>query len=57
MTENTCVCCGEIIPEGRQVCWNCEHRTTRVGQILQSQNATLDEINNAYTSLNTYKEE
>jgi hypothetical protein len=23
-SENTCVCCGEIIPEGRQVCPNCE---------------------------------
>ena len=22
--ENTCVCCGEIIPEGRMVCLNCE---------------------------------
>lgn len=22
--ENRCVCCGEIIPEGRQVCPNCE---------------------------------
>lgn len=21
-----CVCCGEIIPEGRQVCPNCEHK-------------------------------
>ena len=21
---NRCVCCGEIIPEGRQVCLNCE---------------------------------
>ena len=21
---NTCVCCGEPIPEGRQVCRNCE---------------------------------
>lgn len=21
---NTCVCCGEVIPEGRQVCENCE---------------------------------
>ena len=21
---NRCVCCGEIIPEGRQVCPNCE---------------------------------
>lgn len=23
-TENRCVCCGAIIPEGRQVCPNCE---------------------------------
>lgn len=22
--DNTCVCCGEIIPEGRQVCQKCE---------------------------------
>ena len=22
--ENTCVCCGEIIPEGQQVCPNCK---------------------------------
>lgn len=22
--DNTCVCCGEIIPEGRMVCPNCE---------------------------------
>ena len=22
--ENRCVCCGEIIPEGRQVCIRCE---------------------------------
>ena len=20
----TCVCCGEVIPEGRQICLNCE---------------------------------
>ena len=25
MTSNFCVCCGVEIPEGRQVCWNCEH--------------------------------
>lgn len=24
--EDRCVCCGEIIPEGRQVCPNCEHK-------------------------------
>lgn len=21
---DTCVCCGEIVPEGRMVCWGCE---------------------------------
>ena len=24
--DNTCVCCGVIIPEGRQVCLNCEQK-------------------------------
>lgn len=24
-TDNRCVACGEIIPEGRQICLNCEH--------------------------------
>lgn len=23
-TDNRCVCCGVVIPEGRQVCPNCE---------------------------------
>jgi predicted nucleic acid-binding Zn ribbon protein len=23
--EDRCVCCGEIIPEGRQVCAKCEY--------------------------------
>lgn len=27
MEENRCVCCGDIIPEGRQVCINCGHRS------------------------------
>ncbi len=22
--DNRCVCCGEVIPEGRQVCFRCE---------------------------------
>jgi hypothetical protein len=25
MNNNRCVCCGTEIPEGRQVCWACEH--------------------------------
>ena len=24
--EERCICCGEIIPEGRQVCPNCERK-------------------------------
>ena len=24
MNENTCFCCGEQIPEGRQICPKCE---------------------------------
>ena len=26
MNDNRCICCGEIIAEGRQVCWICEHK-------------------------------
>lgn len=29
MNENTCVCCGESIPEGGQTCWNCEHNVNK----------------------------
>ncbi len=24
--ENICDCCGDIIPESRQICWICEHK-------------------------------
>lgn len=24
LTENKCICCGEVIPEGRIICPNCE---------------------------------
>ena len=26
MSDNRCVCCGEIIPEGQQVCMNCQKK-------------------------------
>lgn len=32
MADNTCVCCGAIIPEGRQICLICE-RENDVQQI------------------------
>ena len=25
MDVDRCVCCGEIIPEGRMICWQCEN--------------------------------
>lgn len=31
-TENRCVCCGVIIPEGRQVCWSCENEVRGNGE-------------------------
>lgn len=30
MGENRCVCCGDIIPEGRQICPICEQRKNTV---------------------------
>ena len=27
MSEERCVCCGAVIPEGRQICGGCEIRT------------------------------
>lgn len=26
MSPDICVCCGKEVPEGRQVCWECEHQ-------------------------------
>ena len=28
--ENRCICCGEVIPEGRQVCWACENHSKKI---------------------------
>lgn len=33
MGENRCVCCGEIIPEGRQVCPSCEAAAKEVTEV------------------------
>lgn len=24
-SADRCICCGDVIPEGRTVCWKCEH--------------------------------
>lgn len=41
--ENTCVCCGEVIPEGRQVCLQCDLET-RYGSepTIENRDAPVD---------------
>lgn len=34
--EDRCVCCGEVIPEGRQVCLNCEQKNAGAGHTKSS---------------------
>lgn len=38
---NRCVCCGEIIPEGRMVCPNCENSN---GPILKVETSFYDKV-------------
>lgn len=54
MDENKCIFCGVIIPEGRQVCWRCEHSEVKVGSILQTYGVTAKEAYDAYMSLNKH---
>ena len=56
MSVNTCVSCDRIIPEGRQVCPICEQQESKYGRILQSQNATEEEVRKAYEWLYIDKE-
>ena len=48
MDAERCVCCGAIIPEGRMVCPMCEQKEIKYGNILQSRNATEEEVQMAY---------
>ena len=32
-TVDRCVMCGEIIPEGQQVCWKCKHKEELTGGV------------------------
>lgn len=41
--ENRCVCCGEIIPEGRQVCLRCEI-AEGIGDNLISRQQTIEAV-------------
>ena len=48
MDADRCVCCGEIILEGRMICLRCECEEIKYGTILQSQNATAEDVEDAY---------
>lgn len=51
MDAEKCIYCHEIIPEGRDVCSICEHKIMKMGRLLQSMNATDEEIQRAYDTL------
>ena len=36
MNDNQCVCCGAYVPEGRQVCPECERRTMQDQRYLEN---------------------
>ena len=36
MSEDRCICCGEIISEGRQVCWDCEQQAKNGSGCVES---------------------
>jgi RNA polymerase subunit RPABC4/transcription elongation factor Spt4 len=38
MTEERCVCCGEIIPEGRMICVKCEQEAEEWKRLRESKN-------------------
>lgn len=41
--DNRCICCGEIIPEGRQVCPRCEIKTRTVTDEIDFDYAAEDD--------------
>ena len=51
MSVGRCIYCNEMIPEEKKVCNLCGQRDIRVGTILQSQNATKEEVAEAYNDL------
>ncbi|MEE1303001.1 MAG: hypothetical protein UHD64_09500 [Bacteroidales bacterium] len=47
MDADRCVCCGEIVPEGTMVCWNCEHNILdNHNTLTQSKNEIVKPHNN-----------
>ena len=48
MVEDRCVVCGNIVPEGRMVCPQCENAQIKIGMILQSVQATEEHVKEVY---------
>lgn len=48
MHNNRCLYCNIIIPEGRIFCPICEGEQIKLGMILQSHQATNEEVDKAY---------
>ncbi len=46
--DNTCVCCGKIIPEGRQVCYQCEYQIEKAKTTFVS---SADALKNAFNKI------
>ena len=56
MNNNRCLYCYEIIPEGRLICPMCERAQMKMGMILQNNNATATEVENAFNFTQRDKE-
>lgn len=48
MDVDRCICCGEMIPEGKMICPRCEQKEIKTGILLQSINVTKEEAEKAY---------
>ena len=48
--DNRCICCGDVIPEGRIVCWRCEHCQPEQEETKGENTMSKDEIIRKLTS-------
>jgi len=48
--DNRCICCGDVIPEGRLVCWRCEHYQPEQEETKGANTMSKDDILRKLTS-------
>ena len=48
MNENKCIYCGKVISDKQKVCASCERELMKLGMIMQSRQATEEEVETAY---------